>query len=491
MTTPAATLWRKLAGSGTKFFRDYIVLAGGQVIAKLLGFAAFAWLARVLNPVDYGAVEYVVGLAVFFAMLVDGGLDVIGTRRVGRDPAELPLLAFQIPAARLLLALVAVPAMLIIATQLMKATVPLALVLLFALSLLTTPWRQQWLFQATERMAAAAIADMLRMGVFAALIWTLVRTPGDMLTVGWAEIAAVSAMTLYCLMVQHHRIARIRLRGSFAGFGALLHEGAAVGSTNLVWALNQYAPLFLIGALIGGVATAWFAAASRIVTSLVTFSNLYHFNLYPSVTRNYARGDGSLGILLARSLRVTGWGATFLALVLTVFAAPIVRIALGPKLLDAAPLLAVMAWMVPVTIWSGHARWGLAAAGAQTRVLWSQCIGLATTVGLALALGHIFGAIGYAIASLAGFVIVWVAAHRFARLWGCAPPPFRLVLLPLALAGAIIALNLLVPLSTVLALASVAAYAALAPLLDRTLIADIILLGGTKRNYGTAKPETD
>ena len=51
------------------------------------------------------------------------------------------------------------------------------------------------------------------------------------------------------------------------------------------------------------------------------------------------------------------------------------------------------------------------------------------------------------------------------------------------LAGAIIALNRLLDLSTLWALASVAGFALLAPLIDRTLIADIILLGGTKRNY--------
>lgn len=490
MSGRAAALWHKLTGQGTKFFRDYVVLAGGQVIGKLLGFAAFAWLARVLEPEDYGAVEYVVGLSVFFAMLVDGGLDVIGTRRTGRNAAELPLLAFQIPAARLLLALIAVPLMILIATQLMKASVPLALVVLFALSLLTTPWRQQWLFQATERMTAAATADVLRMGVFAALIWTLVRDKSDILAVGWAEMAAVGAMTVYCLVIQHHRIARIQLRGSFAGFGGLLREGAAVGSTNLVWALNQYAPLFLIGALIGGVQIAWFAAASRIVTSLVTFSNLYHFNLYPSVTRTYAQGRDQLGVLLVRSLRVTGWGATLIALVLTVFATPIVRIALGPKLLDAAPLLAVMAWMLPVTVWSGHARWGLAAAGAQTRVLWSQCIGLATTVALAVGLGAVFGALGYAVASLAGFVVVWIAAHAFAAAHGCAPPAFRHVLLPLVVAAAIITLNRLIALPTAWAVASVAAFAALAPLLDRALLRDFILLGGTKLRHPDTHTET-
>jgi len=484
----ARALWAKLAGQGTKFFRDYVVLSGGQIIGKVLGFVAFAWLARVLDPVQYGAVEYVVGLSVFFAILVDGGFGVIGTRRAARNPDDLALLAFQIPVARLLIAAIGVPLMALMAIASMGAEVPTALVWLFALSLLTAPWRQQWLFQATERMAAAATADIVRMGVFAVLIWVWVRSPDNLLRVGWAEIAAVSLMTLYCLIVQHRHIAAIRLRGSFAGFGGLMREGAAVGSTNFVWALNQYAPLFLIAALIGGVQVAWFAAASRIVTSLVTFSNLYHFNLYPSVTRNLALGGDKLALLMARSLRVTGWGASFIALILTVFAVPIVRLALGPKLPEAAPLLAVMAWMLPVTIWSGHARWGLAAAGAQTHVLWSQCCGLATTMVLAVGLGQIFGAMGYALASLASFVVVWAVSHRFAADKRCSPPPFRLVVKPLVAAALIIALNQWLDLSLSWAVASVLGFALLAPLVDRALIGDIVLLGATRLRPAKTDP---
>ena len=39
-----------LAGGGTKFFRDLSVLVGGQIAVKLLGFVAFAYLARRLDP---------------------------------------------------------------------------------------------------------------------------------------------------------------------------------------------------------------------------------------------------------------------------------------------------------------------------------------------------------------------------------------------------------------------------------------------------------
>src|SRR5262249_58978533 len=52
-----------LAGGGTKFFRDLSVLVGGQIAVKLLGFVAFAYLARRLGTEAYGSVEFIVGLA--------------------------------------------------------------------------------------------------------------------------------------------------------------------------------------------------------------------------------------------------------------------------------------------------------------------------------------------------------------------------------------------------------------------------------------------
>jgi|CXWL01.1.fsa_nt_gi PST family polysaccharide transporter len=472
-----------------KLFRDLTVLAGGQLISKVLGFLAFAWLARALDPINYGAVEYIVGLAAFFALLVDGGMGVVGTRRTVRDPQELPLLAFQIPVARLLLVLVGVPIMAAIAIVTTSATVPQALVWLFAASLLTVPWRQQWLFQATGRMAAVANGEIVRMAVFAAGIWIFVRAPSDVLAVGLAELCAVAAMTALCIVMQQREVTPFRLTGSFSGFGALVREGAAVGSSNFVWALAQSVPLFLIASLTGGVETAWFAGAARIVASLGQFGNLYHFNLYPAVSRAHASGDGTLGRLQSHSMRATAWGGVFIALVLTVFALPLVKLTLGGKLLAAAPLLQVMAWILPIALWSGHSRNALAAAGEQKKVLYSQLIGLAATVAACVGLGHVYGGIGYAAGSLAGAVVVWAVSHWFARTQGCVPPPFRLTVLPLALAAVIVLLVEHQSFGFWASALVVSAFPLLAPVLDRALLGDIFELGKARQREESVQPE--
>ena len=46
-----------LSDRGPKLLRDLAALAGGQLFSMVVGFVAFAYLARVLDPASYGTVE--------------------------------------------------------------------------------------------------------------------------------------------------------------------------------------------------------------------------------------------------------------------------------------------------------------------------------------------------------------------------------------------------------------------------------------------------
>jgi O-antigen/teichoic acid export membrane protein len=473
-----------------KLWNDYAVLAGGQAGIKLLGLLAFAWLARVLDPVSYGAVEYVVGLTAVFATVVDAGLGTVGIRRAAHDAARLPVLAFQIQLARLLLALLSVPAMILIARSAAAVAGEGLLVALFAASLLTQPWRPEWLLQACERMTETAIARVLRTAVFLVGVLLLVRRPGDLALVGAAELAALVVMALYCLWVQQVRITPVRLTGPVQGLAPLAREGAVVGAGNLVWSLDQYAPLFLLGSFVGGAETAWYAAAARIVGALMVFGSIYHFSLYPTLTRAHARDGAELARLLAASLRITAWVGSLAALALATLATPILAVAFGPKLTAGAPALQLMAWILPVTLCSGQARWALTAAGAQSRVLAAQLAGLAATLAVVAVAGPRWGLLGYAAAALAGPIVVWIVAHRSATRMGSSPPSARLALKPVGLAIALFVLARAIDTGVVGSIALLAAYFAAAFVVDRRLLPDLAHLGAAKLGYVRSdKPE--
>jgi O-antigen/teichoic acid export membrane protein len=463
-----------------KLFRDLAILSSGQVASKLIGFFVFAVLARVLGPEGYGAVEYVVGLSVFFTTLVECGLGAVGVRRLADRPDDLPTLAAQIPMVRLGLAVISVPLMVLVAAPAMQGPAAPGLVWLFALSLLAVPWRQDWLLQATQRMSAVTVAQTLRMIVFAVVVLTLVRGPRDILVAGWAELAAVSAMSIYCLAVQQAKITPFRLRAPTDGLSGLAKEGALVGLASFVWSANQYAPLLLVASIAGGDETAWVAAGSRVITSLLTFSNLYYFNLYPAIARAAGRDRDELTDLLATSFRVVAWGGTLVALALTLLAEPLCLLVFGGKFGQAASIVMIMVWALPITLLSGHARWSLVAAGSQSQVLYTQVTGSIAIATLGIPLVAVLGGRGAAVASVAAAVAVWLAAHWCATRRGGRLPPFALAVAPGGLAAVVIGGCRILGLDRWSAALGVVVFAAAAPLLDRALVPDL-------RRFGAAR----
>ena len=57
-----------------RIVRDYAWIAGAEILAKGMGFAAFAVLARVLAPPAYGVLELAVAVSMVALLGVDFGL---------------------------------------------------------------------------------------------------------------------------------------------------------------------------------------------------------------------------------------------------------------------------------------------------------------------------------------------------------------------------------------------------------------------------------
>ncbi len=464
-----------------KLVRDFAVLAGGQVATKLIGLVVFAILARTLDPAGYGAVEYIVGLAAFMVMAIDCGLGMVGVRRIAAAKGELPALAARIPLARIVLALPAIPAMILCAELLGPPELPRALIWLYAASLAFAAFNQEWLLQSAECMTQVAHAQMLRMLTFAAMVILLVHGPPDVSAVGAAEIVAAAAVTLYYLGWQHLRVTPVRASFSMRAALGLIREGASLGLSQLAWAAAQFMPLFLVGGLGKGATVAWFAAAQRLVTSLSTFSYVYHFNLYPVLARAAATGGVVFNDLMRASFRVTAWLSVGVALALTLLAAPVLTAIYGARFSVAAPALAILVWVVPATILSGHARCALIVRGSHGHVLNAQLVGLVTIALAGIPLVMFLGDAGAAAAAVAGTIAVWAFLHVCAVRVGTSPPRLRLAGRPLALALILISAARFMEADLLLSAAGgLVLYAIMAPLLDRDLVPDFIRLAHAK-----------
>lgn len=460
---------------------DFAVLSGGQLIAKLVGFIAFAYLARVLGPRDYGSVEYAVGLAGFCAMVIGFGLGPVGVRELAHSDDKLVSLSCNIPVARAVLVAFAIPGMALVPWFSGHGQQTRELVAIFALSLLATPWFLDWLLQARNMMGRAAGAQLLRMVVFALSVVVFVKGGNDLLWVGWSEIAAVTSIVVYYLWIQQTSITPVSLRFSWREVGELFRQGLSVGSGQTVSAINVYAPLMLVANLAGVEQTAWFGASHRVVASLSTFSLLYHFNLYPVLARKIAGPAEDLDSVMRASMRVVAWVSIGGALVLTLFRSVLVEIVYGHAFVGAATTLGLLVWYLPATLLSGHARWMMIAANGQRYVLFSQLVGAVTTLIVGVPLVKMLQAEGAAIAMVAGALGVWLSAQLFALLRVRKADGTNTLVLPTLWALIVGVGGSRLNMSPwLVAPAAAIAYWGLAPLIDRKLISELKLLAGAK-----------
>lgn len=398
-----------------KMLWDLSSLALGHLLSVVLGFAAFAYLARTLSLESYGLVEYAVGLAGLAAIVLEGGTGPIGTLWVSREPGRARELAARVPMARLLLALVVVPLAGLSSVASGFDATSVALTWLFALSLCAIPFKQDWLLQGLDRMTHVAPGQVLKSGAFALGVLLLVRGPGDIVRVGIVEVAAAALLAAYLLLAQRRAAMPFSIDWRLSGAWELIRAGASVGASNMLWPFMVYMPVLLVTNLAGSAEAAWLGGAQRIVIALVSFSALYFFNLYPLMGRGLREDPGQWRRLMGSSFRLIAWASIGFAVATSVTAAAIVTVAFGSPFAAAAPVLAISIWILPLRLLSGHARWSLLAAERQHVLLGVESACAGAIVLLCVVLIPPYGAAGAALAGVLGNVIGWGLAHASAE----------------------------------------------------------------------------
>ena len=402
----------------TSFASRYLTLFGGETFSKLCVMAAFAYLAHVLSPADYGIVEQALAITVFFVLSVESGMGLYGARVVAAAPERIPTLVSRVMLLRVLLG---VPAFaIIIAVSYYYRFAGLGILAVNGLAVLLTPFLTQWVFQGLRQMHWVATGAALRNFTFVALVVTLIRPGSDIRLVAVAEVCGIGVLALVNSYLLFGRL-RVRLDGRdvIAGTRQLLGDVWSMGLSDFTWACLWYSPALIVGwAGTGGPEqVAWIAAAVRVVLAVHTFVFLYFFNLLPNLAKELSAGLDGWRDLTRRSMATSLWPAGLIAVGGTLIAPVMIPLVFGNAFEAAVLPFQIAIWMIPATWFSGHFRFSLIAAGQQR---WEFAVSAATagvTVGAGVFLSHLHGSAGAAAALLLGGVVnaafAVVASHRY------------------------------------------------------------------------------
>ncbi len=402
---------------------NFLLLAAGEALAKLLTFAGFVYLARVLGPADYGRLEFVLAIMVFFTLPVDFGLGTLGAREIARWPDRAVLLLCDIALLRLALALASFTVLLVVAALLPETAEVQWLLVLYGLSLFAAPALLQWFFQGHEQMHWVAVISLVRQVVFAGLIFVVFDVGMPLYYVGFFECAAVAVAAAAGLAIMSQgpilrrwpRPAPSGPRPRLPDLLRHLRQAAPIGLSELAWAFLWYFATVLVALMVGDQELGWFGVSHRVVMALHTFVWLYFFNLLPALSRCVFHDRARWQALVRGSLLVTSAGGVLLSLGVTFFGSTLLALTFGASYAAAAPALAALIWLIPLALVSGHYRYTLIAANRPTAEMICTLAAALTALVFASALVPHHGAVGAALALVIGHVVNLTLAYVCVR----------------------------------------------------------------------------
>lgn len=396
-------------------FKNYLSLVGAETFNKFIVFVAFVFAARILGPAYYGYVEWSAAVLMCVSLLVDQGLNSYGAREIARDPSQTERLVTEVVTVRFLIAAIGYVGIVILALGFIEERVIAELLLIFGLSLFFLPVLLQWVFQGHDRMKLVAITQIARHLTWALVVFAFLRSPNDLIIIAIAEVAAVSAAALLSVWFYRRTLGRhLNLLPRLSG--KLFREALPIGLSQMFWVVKMFGATLIVGLIANAEETGYFASAMRILIGLHAFVWLYYLNLLPSLSRAWGQGSEGFSELIRNSMRFIVIVSVLGGLVWILLAPVVLTLAYGQRFSGGIGALQWLAGVCIAAAVSGHFRFGLIAAGHQSKEMITAAIGAIAAM-VFIPIGYfLFGVTGAGAAlCLAEFVVLilaWSIAKR-------------------------------------------------------------------------------
>ena len=224
----------------------YVVLVAGEAFSKACVFVAFAYLARVLGPAQFGLITLALSSTFIAVMMVDGGFGNYGAKVVASDRSQTPRTLAGMTLLRGALAIVCY--VVLLSLWLAFEMPAFGLLAVYGLSVFSVPFFNHWVFQGLGRMRWFASAGMLRNFVFVTCIFATVHAGSDLRLVAVSELAGLVVFGGFVTFaVSRWAGIGLDLRGAQSSVKNVLREVSWLGGAQAAWVIMWYSPALVLG----------------------------------------------------------------------------------------------------------------------------------------------------------------------------------------------------------------------------------------------------
>ncbi len=315
-------------------------LYGVQICRKIFPLITVPYLTRMLNPVGWGTVAFVLSMADIVALIVEYGFNLSATREISQQRHSRENccnVMAGVLGAQALLAVVGISLATAVAPHIpLLRNQPSMVVaaLVYAVMQGCTPL---WFFQGLERLRLAASLEVGAKFVALCGVFLFVRSPQD----GWKVVvlqamsAGISTTAGIALAIRSfgfrfpdYRLVKDAMQRGWPMF--VFRSAESLYGIGNVFLLGLFAPAAVVG---------YFATAEKITKATWGLLNPIREALYPRLSYLAASSEEAAAKWARPAIAVMVSGGLFLTASLFVMAPWFIRLLAGPNFAPAVPVL--------------------------------------------------------------------------------------------------------------------------------------------------------
>jgi O-antigen/teichoic acid export membrane protein len=410
--------------------RGFLALGVGEVVARIVAFAAAAYISQTVGPANFGIISFALAAMLYAQRVVGWEMDAVGVVEVmpegpAADRAIGSILVFRTLIAALAMCVVAVVAVWVLPETDGRIFIS------YAVGLLFVALNARFVYLMRHRAGPAAATRLLAEIAGAAVILLFVRGTDDVGKVPLGFIVG-EGMAAFLLIAG---LGGFRLFRSIDWAYAVrtARQAMPLVLSSLLGLVVFNLDLIMLRFIRGAESAGYYAAAYALIGLLMNVGIAFYLNLIPGLSR--LRDDrvafqalyGSASMLAIVFVLPVVIGGTLLA-------RPLIHTVFGPRYAPSAGPLVPLLFAAGITLLRFVPQALVIAADRRRDVLWINAIGAVASVALNVVLIPRFGIMGAAASTLTTDVLRMVIALVLARRAGARDDALRHLWRPVAAA---------------------------------------------------------
>ena len=378
--------------------RNFLALGSGEIVSRLIAFAATVYIARVLGADGYGVIAFAVGINLYFSKVADFAIESAGAKEIAANRPSLAQLASAIMGVRLALALV-VMVLSILAVQLLVPEPERSVVSLYLLTMIPIAASTKWIHLGLEDTRPVGVARVLGEALGLAIVLAIMLQGAALWVPPVAQIASESLIAFLLIIVLRRRGYVFRLSWNPGVALPVFRAALPLLVHTLLGLLIYNSDLIFLRLFRDSEQVGYYAAAYTLISLLSNLGIAYGMSLLPTLTRigvgtaeEKALYHTALAQVYAVCFPVTIGGC--------LLAGEIIGLAFGQQYAASTLVLQVLIWSIPMSILR-YVPWAALIAHERQHVLMQvNLYAVLVNVLLNVLLIPLYGVLGAAIATV-------------------------------------------------------------------------------------------